>query len=73
MGAIPYDFCDSLITDDFFRGRLDQMIDLRHPLPVLGRRIPLTQLQAALSPSFERRDLEGRVVAVDYLFGGSLK
>ena len=27
-------------TDDFFRARLDQMIDLRHPLAVLANRLP---------------------------------
>jgi IS5 family transposase len=29
------------MTDDFFRNRLDQMIDLRHPLAVLANRMPL--------------------------------
>ena len=29
-----------MATDDFFRARLDQMIDLRHPLAVLARRMP---------------------------------
>ena len=61
------------MTDDFFRARLDQMIDLRHPLAVLARRIPWTQLEAALSPSCERWDGAGRVVAVDDLFGPSLQ
>ena len=28
-------------TDDFFRARIDQMIDLSHPLTVLARRMPL--------------------------------
>jgi IS5 family transposase len=28
------------MTDDFFRNRLDQMIDLRHPLAVLANRMP---------------------------------
>jgi hypothetical protein len=28
------------MTDVFFRNRLDQMIDLRHPLAVLANRIP---------------------------------
>lgn len=32
-------FESSAITDDFFRNRLDQMINLRHPLAVLGRRV----------------------------------
>jgi IS5 family transposase len=39
------------MTDDFFRARLDQMIDLRHPLAVLARRMPWGQLAAALAPS----------------------
>jgi IS5 family transposase len=29
-----------MATDDFFRARLDTMIDLRHPMVVLGRKIP---------------------------------
>ena len=28
------------MTADFFRNRLDQMIDLRHPLAVLANRMP---------------------------------
>jgi hypothetical protein len=31
------------ITADFFRNRLDQMIDLRHPLAVLSNRMPWQQ------------------------------
>jgi len=27
-------------TDDFFRSRIDHMIDLRHPLAVLASRMP---------------------------------
>ena len=56
-------------TDDFFRARLDQMIDLRRPLAVLARRLPWDQIEAALAPAFVRRDREGRVIAVDDLFG----
>ena len=29
-----------MATDDFFRARLDQMIDLRHPLAMMARQIP---------------------------------
>ena len=29
-----------MATADFFRARLDTMIDLRHPLAVLGTRMP---------------------------------
>jgi IS5 family transposase len=28
------------VTDDFFRSRIDHMIDLRHPLAVLASRMP---------------------------------
>ena len=37
-------------TLDFFRGRLDSMIDLQHPLAVLGTRLPWAQIEAALTP-----------------------
>jgi IS5 family transposase len=50
-----------MTNEDFFRSRLEQMIDLRHPLVVLARRIPWGQIEAALSPSFQRRDREGQV------------
>ena len=39
-------------TPDFFRARLDQMIDLRHPLAVLATRMPRAQLEAAVAPRF---------------------
>jgi hypothetical protein len=32
-------------TTDFFRARLDQMIDLRHPLAVLARRMPWERIE----------------------------
>ncbi len=37
------------ITADFFRNRLDQMIDLRHPLAVLANRIPWQEIEASLA------------------------
>ena len=45
-----------MATDDFFRDRLDQMIDLRHPLPVLASRIPWSQIEASLAPLCAYRD-----------------
>jgi IS5 family transposase len=62
-----------MATDDFFRARLDQMIDLRHPLAVLSSRMPWAQIEASLAPVFERRDRKGRLVegGAD-LFGPSL-
>ena len=49
------------MTDDFFRNRLDQMIDLRHPLAVLARRMPWQTLEAVLAPSLAHRDRKGRL------------
>ena len=37
-------------TPDFFRSRLDQMIDLRHPLTVLSARLPWASIEAAIAP-----------------------
>ncbi len=57
------------MTDDFFRARLEQMIDLKHPLAVLASRMPWDQLEIALAPSFVRKDREGKAMVGDDLFG----
>ena len=59
------------MTDDFFRARLDQMIDLRHPLVVLARWIPWAQIEAALAPAFSRRNRQGQAVCGSDLFGAT--
>jgi len=41
-------------TPDFFRSRLDQMIDLRHPLAVLSERLPWAAIEAAVAPKLAR-------------------
>ena len=41
-------------TPDFFRSRLDQMIDLKHPLAVLTTRLPWSALEAAVAPKLAR-------------------
>jgi transposase, IS5 family len=61
------------MTDDFFRARLEQMIDLKHPLAVLANRMPWGQIETALAPSFARKDREGEVIAGDDLFGTTLE
>jgi len=40
--------------DDFFRSRLDQMIDLKHPLAVLASRMPWQEIEASLAHQFAR-------------------
>ena len=58
-----------MATDDFFRARLDQMIDLRHPLAVLATRMPWAQIEASLAPLFAHRRRPGRTVTDADLFG----
>lgn len=62
-----------MATDDFFRARLDQMIDLRHPLAVLANRMPWAQIESALAPAFARKNRHGQAVASTDLFGTSLQ
>lgn len=61
------------MTDDFFRARLDQMIDLKHPLAVLADRLPWAQLEAALAPAFARKNRDGKVIEDGDLFGPTLE
>jgi IS5 family transposase len=61
-----------MATDDFFRARLDQMIDLRHPLAVLANRMPWAPIEARLAPAFARKDRRGKVIAGSDLFGTTL-
>lgn len=56
-------------TPDFFRARLEQMIDLSHPLAVLGTRLPWTRLETALTPCFARQERVGHAREVEDLFG----
>lgn len=60
-----------MAADDFFRNRLDQMIDLRHPLAVLAQRMPWSQIEAALAPALAHKDRTGAVVDEVDLFGSS--
>jgi len=56
-------------TPDFFRARLDSMIDFRHPLAVLASRMPWAEIEAALAPVFAHKERDGRVVEEADLFG----
>jgi transposase, IS5 family len=59
-------------TPDFFRARLDAMIDLQHPLAVLARRLPWGQIEQVLAPKFAHRDRAGGQLLVDDLLGQRL-
>jgi transposase, IS5 family len=59
----------AVATDDFFRARLDSMIDMRHPLEVLATRMPWAEIEASLAPLLAHQDRSGRVVEDADLFG----
>jgi IS5 family transposase len=60
-----------MATDDFFRARLDSMIDMRHPLAVLSTRMPWVEIEAALAPLLAHKDRSGRLIQDADLFGAS--
>ena len=57
-------------TTDFFRSRIDAMIDLRHPLAVLATRLPWGVIEAHLAPKFERSDRPGQLIEGQDMLGG---
>jgi IS5 family transposase len=56
-------------TEDFFRLRLDHMIDLRHALAVLSSRMPWHQIEASVSHIFSGKVRQGKKVPGIDLFG----
>lgn len=55
-------------TPDFFRSRLDAMVDPRHPLVVLARRLDWERIEAQIGPLFAHGERK-RVVSGADLFG----
>jgi IS5 family transposase len=49
-------------SDDFFYSRIDQMIDLRHPLAVLASHMPWQEIQASLGKQLAREVKKGRSI-----------
>ncbi|MFC7411472.1 IS5 family transposase [Hydrogenophaga atypica] len=58
-----------LATDDFFRSRIDHMIDLRHPLVVLACRMPWQEIEARVAQVFSRKGRAGVAMPDLDLFG----
>jgi transposase, IS5 family len=56
-------------TADFFRSRIDAMINLGDPLAVLARRMPWDLIEATLAAKFEREDRGGQILDDSDLFG----
>ncbi len=61
-----------MAADDFFRARLDGMVDPRHPLAVLTGKMPWSEIEAALTPAFAHKDRKGRSVEGADMFGPTL-
>jgi hypothetical protein len=56
-------------SDDFFHSRIDQMIDLRHPLAVLASHMPWQEIEASLAKQLAREVKRGRSIQEVGLFG----
>jgi IS5 family transposase len=58
-----------MATEDFFRSRLDQMIDLRHPLAVLATRLPWAAIETAVAPKLAHQAKPAKRIAGEDLAG----
>ena len=54
---------------DFFRNRIDAMINLNDPLAVLATRLPWDQIEVSVAAKFERQDRAGQVLEGRDMFG----
>jgi IS5 family transposase len=59
-------------TADFFRARIDAMINLNDPLAVLAQRLAWAQIEASLAAKFERQDRAGQILEGRDMFGPTL-
>ena len=58
-----------MATNDFFRARLDAMVDLKHPLAVLSTRLPWAAIEAAVAPKLARQALPAKRLCGKDLLG----
>jgi IS5 family transposase len=56
-------------TPDFFRSRIDAMINLNDPLAVLAKRLPWGLIEATVAAKFERQNRAGQSLDGADLFG----
>ena len=54
---------------DFFRSRIDAMINLNDPLAVLATRLPWNQIETAIAAKFEHQNRVGQVLQSEDMFG----
>ena len=56
---------------DFFRSRIDAMINLTDPLAVLATRLPWAQIETAIAAKFERHHRVGEILKAQDMFGST--
>ncbi len=54
---------------DFFRSRIDAMINLNDTLAVLATRLPWNQIETAIAAKFEHQNRVGQVLQCEDMFG----
>ena len=54
---------------DFFRSRIDAMINLNDPLAVLATRLPWNQIETSVSTKFEHQNRTGHILKDQDMFG----
>ncbi len=54
---------------DFFRSRIDAMINLNDPLAVLATRLPWNQIETAVTAKFEHQNRAGEILKAQDMFG----
>ena len=56
---------------DFFRSRIDAMINLNDPLAVLSTRLPWSQIETVIAAKFKHQNRVGQVLKEEDMFGTS--
>ncbi len=56
---------------DFFRSRIDAMINLSDPLAVLATRLPWDQIEEAVAAKFEHQNRTGEILKAQDMFGAT--
>ena len=54
---------------DFFRSRIDAMVNLNDPLAVLATRLPWNQIETAVAAKFEHQNRAGEIFKAQDMFG----
>jgi hypothetical protein len=61
------------MASDLFRQTLEEMVDRRHPLVILSRRIPWKTLEDKVSPLLVPERRSASAVELEDLFGASVQ